>query len=445
VKIDRVSHSRVAIALHETFRTAIRETDSIDAIRVEIHASGRVGIGYATATPAITGDTVEGIESFLDQTVIPYLIGREIHSSGGAGQSDSAMQLVKHEAGQQVAGADSQLRSEHYVLGAHSNSLFGISNDCYEAFALQCSSGMAGIDLALHDLVFTSPTTPQQMVTSVTIGAGTIEAMVATAHRRRAAGFRVVKAKLGADPEHDAQRLIALAHALGAIRDRRADPQSKGAAQLTANSNHRGQNVVGVGGLDLSASSSAGSVDPGGSVGPVGSVGSVALWVDANQGWTVAQALEIFDAALDADVVLGVFEQPTAAADLVGLRQVREGVRQRCHDRGLAAVPVVADESARTLDDVDRIIAAGAADAINVKFMKFGGITGSGMAVAKAQAAGLGVLVGSMMEHPHSVAAAVRFASSLGGVHDLDAGWWARDTSPLSYVNGYVSTGGNRS
>jgi hypothetical protein len=126
VKIDRVSYSRVAIALHETFRTAIRETDSIDAIRVEIHASGRVGIGYATATPAITGDTVEGIESFLDQTVIPYLIGREIHSSRGAGQSDSANQPLRQEDARQVAGVEPQLRKEQYVLGAQSNSLFGI-------------------------------------------------------------------------------------------------------------------------------------------------------------------------------------------------------------------------------------------------------------------------------------------------------------------------------
>ena len=66
-------------------------------------------------------------------------------------------------------------------------------------------------------------------------------------------------------------------------------------------------------------------------------------------------------------------------------------------------------------------------------------VAGTGQAVEKARAAGLGVLVGSMMEHPHSVAAALRFASLLGGVHDLDAGWWARDTSPLRYRDGIVS------
>jgi L-Ala-D/L-Glu epimerase len=381
MKIDAVSRTRVDVALHETFRTAIRETDSISAIRIEIRAGERVGVGYATATPAITGDTVEGIELFIDRVMEPYLVDREL------------------------------VAVERYVLGVQSNTLFGIPEACYEDWTGACSSGMAGIDLALHDLVFARPIgSPRstgssrsagfsrlaQLATSVTIGADSLEAMVATAHRRVAAGFRVIKAKLGADPGRDAQRLIALAQALGAVRDTGVqEPQSPGASQL---------------------------------------------WVDANQGWTVSQALEIFEAALDAKVVLGVFEQPTSAADLDGLRAVREGVQQLCGARGLESVPVVADESARTLADVDRIIAAEAADVINVKFMKFGGITGSGVAVAKAREAGLGVLVGSMMEHPHSVAAAVDFAVPLGGVHDLDAGWWAQDTAPLRYADGFVST-----
>jgi L-alanine-DL-glutamate epimerase-like enolase superfamily enzyme len=51
----------------------------------------------------------------------------------------------------------------------------------------------------------------------------------------------------------------------------------------------------------------------------------------------------------------------------------------------------------------------------------------------------LGVLVGSMMEHPHSVAAAVRLAAEQPEpVHDLDAGWWAADTTPLTYEDGVV-------
>jgi L-Ala-D/L-Glu epimerase len=425
VIIESLSCSRVEIALHETFRTAIRETDSISALRVALHAGGKVGVGYATATPAITGDTVEGIEELINDVVGPYLIGRHRVPSGlGTGLEESGL-------------GTSLEQLQPYVLGAQSSSLFGIPDAEYARWTKQCSSGMAGVDLALHDVMFGShnlvggpatatvgsPPAIKSLVSSVTIGAGSLEDMVATAHRRVAAGFRVIKAKLGADPAHDVQRLIALARALGAIRTN-----------------------------DLPDS-------PG---------GVVHFWVDANQGWTVAQALDIFDAALDANVVLGVFEQPTPAADIDALREVRIGVHQRCVARGVAVVPVVADESARTLADVDRIIEADAADAINVKFMKFGGLTGSGVAVAKARAAGLGVLVGSMMEHPHSVAAAVRFASSLNqlpvfsetatatsaisapaiatstiatlpfSVHDLDAAWWAKDTSPLVYSDGIV-------
>jgi L-Ala-D/L-Glu epimerase len=412
VKIDQVRHSRVEVALHETFRTAIRSTDSISAIRVEVRAGGRIGVGFATATPAITGDTVESIEAHLDDVVIPYLLGRDVPSIRDIPSIRDARDIgeTSHQADDpaQREVADSAIvgglgvhpDDQYYVLGAQSNALFGIPVGDYEDWAMRCSSGTAGIDLALHDLVFGRPALPAKLVTSVTIGAGSVDEMVATAYRRVAAGFRVVKAKLGADPQHDAQRLISLAQALGAVGN-------------VAVRNVEEQNAV--------------------------APGSVQLWVDANQGWTVAQALEIFDAALDANVLIGVFEQPTPAADLDALRQVRIGVQQRCHARGLAPVPVVADESARTLADVDRIIAAGSADVINVKFMKFGGITGSGKAVEKARAAGLGVLVGSMMEHPHSVAAAVRFASALGGVHDLDAGWWAKDTSPLQYGDGQVS------
>jgi L-alanine-DL-glutamate epimerase-like enolase superfamily enzyme len=432
MKIEAITHERIEIALHETFRTAIRETKSISAIRVEIHAGGKIGVGYATATPAITGDTVERIESLVDAVVSPYLVGREVDLSGTAAASMSppapatslgspgSPALPRSPASLSSPtsfGSPPSLGSRGYVLGAQSNELFGIPSDLYAGWTAQCSSGVAAIDLALHDLLCLAPSIPASLVPSVTIGAGSIEDMVATAHRRVEAGFRVIKAKLGADPALDAQRLIALAQAVGAVRN------SKG-SNVDERNPARVEPGVGLGGKSDELAR-----------------GPVQFWIDANQGWTVSQALDIFDAALDANVVLGVFEQPTPAEDIESLRQVRLGIQQRCLERGVVAVPVVADESARTLADIDRILATNAADVINVKFMKFGGITGCGMAVAKARSAGVGVLVGSMMEHPHSVAAAVRFAASLGGVHDLDAGWWAQDTSPLRYQDGEVSVG----
>ncbi len=454
VKVDRLIHSRVEIPLHETFRTAIRETDSISSIRVEIHAGDRVGVGYATATPAITGDSLEAIESHLDQVVSPYLFGRDIVSGqeGGtvSGQVDG--EIAGRLEGKTSGKLSGRIDARPYVLGAQSNAVFGIPDRDYEDWTRQCSSGTAGVDLALHNLVFGASRSlgseHANLVTSVTIGAGSIGDMVATAHRRVAAGFRVIKAKLGADPEHDAQRLIALAEALGATGSPEANVRLEHPGHLERGE-HLEHFVTRLSPDNRHSPIRRGEENPIGRrlvFGPdhpdhrdPGKLGSVQLWIDANQGWTVAQALQIFDSALDANVMLDLFEQPTPAADLHGLREVRLGVQERCLARGIKPIPVVADESARTLADVDRIIAAGAADAINVKFMKFGGLTGSGIAVAKARAAGLGVLIGSMMEHPHSVAAAVRFASLLGGVHDLDAGWWAKDTWPLTYVDGYVS------
>ena len=62
-----------------------------------------------------------------------------------------------------------------------------------------------------------------------------------------------------------------------------------------------------------------------------------------------------------------------------------------------------------------------------------------------AATAGIGVLVGGMMEPPVAVAAAAAFAATLpaGLVHDLDPAWWLAETSPLlRYEKGRVVLGG---
>jgi L-Ala-D/L-Glu epimerase len=342
--IVTVHHEREQILLREVFRTAIRETDRVDALRVTVTLdSGMSGRGYATATPLITGDTLESMETFLDDVGSACVLGRSL--------DPETFRLV-----------------------------------C--ALTKQSPSGTAGLDLALHDLVLRGAAVGSVGVgfvsaaasvrSSVTVSAGSKEEMVATVERRLALGFRTIKLKLGVDPDGDANRLI------GAYR------------------------CIAERGVD------------------------VALWVDANQGWSIDQTLRIIDDALAAGVELQRLEQPTPAEDIDALAHIK------------ARVPMllVADESAKTIADIDRIASAGAADIVNVKFMKFGGRTGSELAVARIRQHGLGVLLGSMMEHPHSVAAAVRFAATLSeDVHDLDAGWWASDTSPLTYRDGVVSVG----
>jgi L-Ala-D/L-Glu epimerase len=339
-------HARTAVLLREVFRTAIRSTDRVDALSVVIGAdpSGRgnisdtpTGTGYATATPAITGDTLDSMETFLETEVAPWLAGIECSADG------------IESARQQVAG-----------------------------FAGQSRSGAAGVDLALVDLyrqLTGTQTVPVSVLTSVTISAGSAFEMAESARARIQQGFRTIKCKLGLDPAGDFERLVAV--------DRmRAD------------------------------------LDP-----------LVALWVDANQGWTVDETLKFVDTCSSVGIVLERLEQPTPAEDFEALATIRTRI----------PMPLVADESAKTVTDIDHLASLGAADLINIKVMKFGGLLGSELAVERSRALGLGVLVGSMMEHPESVAAAVRLAAAQPeGVHDLDAGWWSLDTSPLHYSKGYV-------
>ena len=144
--------------------------------------------------------------------------------------------------------------------------------------------------------------------------------------------------------------------------------------------------------------------------------GRAALRIDANQGWSKHVAVVILTRLADQGVSLEFVEQPVAAWDLDGMRWVRE----RC------PFPIVADECVGSTMDVYRVANAGAADMVNLKVMKCGGLAAVVDAVAVAAAAGLPSMIGSMLEMPGMVAAAVALASTLPWVdaHDLDAGWW---------------------
>lgn len=149
----------------------------------------------------------------------------------------------------------------------------------------------------------------------------------------------------------------------------------------------------------------------------------VGLRIDANQAWTPAEALAVLEALHAADVALELVEQPVAAADLNGLASVT------AH----SPYPVMADESVFTADDIRRIADAGAADLVNLKLLKCGGLHPARAMVAACAEAGLGLLVGCMLEPEDGVAAAAALASvaSAGPLaHDLDAPWWLGVPTP---------------
>ena len=102
-------------------------------------------------------------------------------------------------------------------------------------------------------------------------------------------------------------------------------------------------------------------------------------------------------------------EQPVPWWDLQGMKEVRIALD----------TPITADESAWTPHDVANIARMEAADTICVKPMKNGGLFLSRRMAEMAEAAGLGVLMGS--KHPLSpgTAAILHFAAALPCVHGV--------------------------
>jgi L-alanine-DL-glutamate epimerase-like enolase superfamily enzyme len=150
------------------------------------------------------------------------------------------------------------------------------------------------------------------------------------------------------------------------------------------------------------------------------------LGVDGNQGFVIADLDRLTRALHEAGVSL--LEQPLARgaeADLDGFE---------------SPLPIAADESALTLDDVPAI--AGRFDVFNIKLDKCGGLTEGLMIAEAAREAGLRVMVGNMVGT--SLAMAPGFV--LGqrcDVVDLDGPiFLKRDREPgLDYDDGRVWCG----
>ncbi len=148
----------------------------------------------------------------------------------------------------------------------------------------------------------------------------------------------------------------------------------------------------------------------------------VRVRLDANQGWTARAAVSVITALEDAGLGVELVEQPVPASDLDGLAWVTARV----------ATPVMADESVFGVRDLVEVIRRRAADLVNVKLAKCGGIGPARTLLDLADAHGVGTVVGSMMETHVGVAAAASVVAAYGtsATADLDAAWWAA-TSPV--------------
>ena len=84
-----------------------------------------------------------------------------------------------------------------------------------------------------------------------------------------------------------------------------------------------------------------------------------------------------------------------------------------------SAFPVCADESATCTRDVLRLAREGAVQVINIKLMKSGVLDGLQMWSA-ARAAGLGFMIGGMVESILAMSFSAHFAAGLGGFGFVD-------------------------
>ncbi|HNT53744.1 MAG TPA: dipeptide epimerase [Anaerolineaceae bacterium] len=129
--------------------------------------------------------------------------------------------------------------------------------------------------------------------------------------------------------------------------------------------------------------------------------------VDANSGWTRDEALERIR-ALDR-YELEMIEQPLPWDDIEGMGMLQKKTR----------VPIIADESVQTWEDVEKLGLAGVGG-VNIKLMKVGGLTPSLRLVRRAREMGMKVMLGCMVETTLGTTAMAHLAG-LADWLDLDA------------------------
>ncbi len=170
----------------------------------------------------------------------------------------------------------------------------------------------------------------------------------------------------------------------------------------------------------------------------------VRLRADANQGYDPKEAIRFCRLVERDDLRVGLLEQPVVAHDLEGMALVRASVE----------TPICADEACYGPSDAMRIVRAGAADVLNVKIGKVGGLLQAAKIAAVAEAAGLRCVLGTAFGTGLEIAAKLHLASALPSIVDaveftelslhrsLLLGWWdGAFALPLSDGSLAVPTG----
>ena len=129
---------------------------------------------------------------------------------------------------------------------------------------------------------------------------------------------------------------------------------------------------------------------------------NVKFRIDANQGWQPKEAVKLIRKLEDDGFNLDLVEQPVVAQDIKGLKYVTDNV----------STLILADEAVFSTMDAIRIMEMRAADLINIKLMKTGGIHNALKICSAAETYGVECMIGCMLESKLSVTASAHLAAA---------------------------------
>lgn len=344
MKIKEIKTQLIPIQLNAPFKTALREVNAVDVIRVKIYFdNGVVGIGEAAPTKAITGDTEASILKTINESFSPFLIGKEV--DGELTILDEMKQLVSGQ-----------------------------------------TSPKAAMDIALFDGLAKAAKQPlyrylggntPQLTTDFTISIASRKKMVADGVAKVNDGFTSLKIKLGLD---DVAEEVAKIRCMNEALE-----------------------------------------------------GKIPFRIDANQGWTKEEAVQIL--AEWQDIPIDFVEQPVKAHDFAALKYVTER----------STIPIMADESLFGFTDAKKLLEEQCCDLLNIKLMKSSGIKEAIQIFQLAQHYRIPCMVGSMIEGYGGMAAAAHFAVGMKDMAycDLDVPFMWQQTADLAEKSGLHIRPGN--
>ena len=150
--------------------------------------------------------------------------------------------------------------------------------------------------------------------------------------------------------------------------------------------------------------------------------GRARLIADANQAWDETTALRCLPVLAELGVRL--VEQPLPAWNLAGMARIR----------ARAAVPLMADECVFSVNELLAVAQAAAADVVSLKLVKHGGLLNLHKVAAVAEAAGLGLYGGGLLESSIGASAHLH---AFAGLREL--GWGCEHFGPQILTDDLVT------